>query len=105
VLVQQGCGKGYDVIMLALHGFDVYGLEISASGVSVANKYAATELSSPQEYNFGPGWTGPVPPGSVSFVQGDFFQSDWEDQISSGGSVRFDLVYDYTVGSMLMSIL
>ncbi|KAF7591732.1 hypothetical protein BBP40_001176 [Aspergillus hancockii] len=91
-----GCGKGYDVIMLALHGFDVYGLEISASGVSVAKEYAATELSNPQEYNFGSAWTGPVTPGSVSFIQGDFFKSDLEDQVSSGDDVRFDLVYDYT---------
>ncbi|KAK6837537.1 hypothetical protein RU639_001422 [Aspergillus parasiticus] len=91
-----GCGRGYDVIMLALHGFDAYGLEISATGVSTAKKYAASEMQRPQEYNFGLGWTGPVTPGNASFVEGDFFKPGWERQISANEDIRFDLVYDYT---------
>ncbi|KAH8432480.1 uncharacterized protein LDX57_010117 [Aspergillus melleus] len=70
-----GCGKGYDVVMLALHGFDVYGLDVSATGVSTAKEYARGELANPQGYNFG---------------SGDFFKSDWED------GMKFDLIYDYT---------
>ena len=96
-LQYQGCGRGYDVIMLALHGFDAYGLEISATGVSTAKKYAASEMQRPQEYNFGLGWTGPVTPGNASFVEGDFFKPGWERQISANGDIKFDLVYDYTV--------
>ncbi|CAH0040735.1 unnamed protein product [Clonostachys rhizophaga] len=33
-----GCGKGYDVVALALHGFDTYGLEISGKGAATARQ-------------------------------------------------------------------
>lgn len=46
--VAQGCGRGYDVVMLALHGFDVIGLELSPKGAEVARAYAESELSDPQ---------------------------------------------------------
>lgn len=104
-LQSQGCGRGYDVIMLALHGFDAYGLEISATGVSTAKKYAASEMQRPQEYNFGLGWTGPVTPGNASFVEGNFFKPGWERQISANGDIKFDLVYDYTVTASQKSLL
>ncbi|KAE8158446.1 S-adenosyl-L-methionine-dependent methyltransferase [Aspergillus tamarii] len=87
-----GCGKGYDVVMLALHGFDVFGLEVSETGASVAREYAQSELHSPQDYNFGsqfkesPG----VRKGEVTILQGDFFKRDWESV------TQFDLIYDYT---------
>ncbi|KAK5806884.1 hypothetical protein VI817_001142 [Penicillium citrinum] len=87
-----GCGKGYDVVMLALHGFDVVGLEISSKGVSIAERYAMKELFAPQPYNFGssdPGDAGSVGRGTVKFIQGDFFKGD------SVGE-KFDIIYDYT---------
>lgn len=87
----QGCGKGYDVVMLALHGFDAIGLEISQKGVSVAEEYACRELQMTQEYNFGPAWTGKYGRGSVSFIHGDFFQP------GSATEKKFDVIYDYTV--------
>ncbi|KAJ5728078.1 hypothetical protein N7493_004408 [Penicillium malachiteum] len=85
-----GCGKGYDVVMLALHGFDVVGLEISQKGVSAAEEYAATELKMPEEHNFGGSWTSKHERGSVSFIKGDFFKSD------SADGKKFDVIYDYT---------
>ncbi|KAB8076804.1 S-adenosyl-L-methionine-dependent methyltransferase [Aspergillus leporis] len=48
-----GCGKGYDVVTLALHGFDVYGLETSDRGASVAREYVKMEIQEPQACNFG----------------------------------------------------
>ncbi|KAJ5295741.1 S-adenosyl-L-methionine-dependent methyltransferase [Penicillium antarcticum] len=84
-----GCGKGYDVVMLALHGFDAYGLDVSSKGVSVAEEYAGKELQSPQPYNFGAEGTARER-GNVSFIEGDFFKSKWED------GRKFDLIYDYT---------
>jgi len=79
--------------MLALHGFDVVGLEISSKGVSIADEYAIKELSAPQPYNFGssdPRDAGSVGKGTVKFIQGDFFKGD------SVGE-KFDIIYDYTV--------
>jgi len=40
----QGCGRGYDVVALALHGYDAYGLEISSTAVSAAEGYASSVL-------------------------------------------------------------
>ncbi|KAB8225036.1 S-adenosyl-L-methionine-dependent methyltransferase [Aspergillus novoparasiticus] len=87
-----GCGKGYDVVMLALHGFEVYGLEVSETGASVAREYARTELRNPQNYNFGSHFkeNPEVGKGEVTILQGDFFKRDWE------GGMQFDLIYDYT---------
>lgn len=87
--------------MLALHGFDVFGLEVSETGASVAREYAQSELHSPQDYNFGsqfkesPG----VRKGEVTILQGDFFKRDWESVM------QFDLIYDYTVRFTLLSTL
>ncbi|OJJ68454.1 hypothetical protein ASPBRDRAFT_198888 [Aspergillus brasiliensis CBS 101740] len=90
-----GCGRGYDPVMLALHGFDVYGLDISATGVSEARKYAASEMQRPQEYNFSSGAVRTTDVGSVQFITGDFFSSEWESEALRDGE-KFDLIYDYT---------
>lgn len=95
----KGCGQGYDVVMLALHGFYVYGLDISATGISAAKIYACSELQNPQEYNFGEQKSGSTAPGSANFIKGDFFKSDWEQTALDGGEVQFDIIYDYTVSS------
>lgn len=83
--------------MLALHGFDVIGLEVSAKGAQVARDYAAKELKTPQEYNFGDKAWSATRPGSVRIIAGDFFTRDWEQTLSQDGIEDFDLVYDYTV--------
>lgn len=93
--------------MLALHGFDVYGLEVSTTGIAHAREYAKAELARPQCYNFGESWRSTVVEegrdrksrsrGEVTFIQGDFFQRDWEI------GVQFDLVYDYTVSFPFLS--
>lgn len=88
------------MVMLALHGFDVYGLEVSATGIVHASKFAKAELATPQLYNFGQAWgtreQGRESRGEVTFIEGDFFQKDWEI------GVQFDLIYDYTVSSLLL---
>lgn len=84
--------------MLALHGFDAYGLEVSQKGVEAAREYAKTELEQPTGYNYGSKaeWP-PEQVGKVEFMQGDFFQRDWEVPCASDGVKGFDLIYDYTV--------
>ncbi|KAI0157940.1 S-adenosyl-L-methionine-dependent methyltransferase [Hypoxylon sp. FL1284] len=87
-----GCSKGYDVAMLALHGFDVYGLDVSRKGIETAEAYATAELRDPSPSNFASA-DPERSTGSVKFIQGDFFQRDWEREAGGEG---FDLIYDYT---------
>ncbi|KAH6635909.1 S-adenosyl-L-methionine-dependent methyltransferase [Chaetomium tenue] len=96
-----GCGRGYDVVMLALHGFDAVGLEVSQTAVNAARAYAEAELSDPSAYNFADEndekGRATCQPGTVSFVCGDFFQRDWETGcFAPGDDGGFDLIYDYT---------
>lgn len=88
---KQGCGRGYDVAMLALHGFDAWGLEISSTAVATAEKYASSEVQSPGEHNFGSAEYRKPQAGEAKLVEGDFFKSGWED------GQKFDVIYDYTV--------
>ncbi|KAK4109173.1 S-adenosyl-L-methionine-dependent methyltransferase [Canariomyces notabilis] len=95
-----GCGRGYDVVMLALHGFDAFGLEVSPKAVETARDHAEKELAKPSAYSFADQddkrLTGAAK-GIVTFVCGDFFQNDWEAGCFSAGEPRgFDLIYDYT---------
>ena len=88
--------------MLALHGYDAYGLDVSPTGVEAARTYAAGELAAPSEYNFSDSsardqYSDVV--GHVEFVTGDFFTKDWQKACFSDGEdfTGFDLIYDYTV--------
>lgn len=84
-----GCGRGYDVILLASFGYDAYGLEVSDKAVELCvqeqqkngDKYPIKDES--------------VGYGAVTFLKGDFFRDEWTEEIPGGG--KFDLIYDYTV--------
>lgn len=84
-----GCGRGYDVILLASFGYDAYGLEVSDKAVELCvqeqqkngDKYPVKDES--------------VGYGTVTFLKGDFFRDEWIEKIP--GSGKFDLIYDYTV--------
>lgn len=91
--------------MLALHGFDTYGLEISDTAVKEAEKYASAELEKPSAYNFGSEQCSPHTPGSVTFFQGDFFSSRWDFRGAIDETTKFDVVYDYTVGSIFFLVV
>ncbi|KAL4910300.1 hypothetical protein BDW74DRAFT_173758 [Aspergillus multicolor] len=103
-----GCGRGYDVLTFALHGFDAVGLEVSGTAVSVARGFAEEELglSSSRAKYFGENIdTGSVRrigtgTGKVHFVRGDFFDESWLAELSEDEDEEddgmFDLVYDYT---------
>jgi len=81
--------------MLALHGFDAYGLDISATGVAAAEVFASKELQNPGAANFGPnhGNKENPPRGNVKLLEGNFFEPEWVNE--AGGT--FDIIYDYTV--------
>lgn len=87
-----GCGKGYDVLLLASFGYDAFGLEVSETAVkrcyeeqkANGHKYPANDESDGA--------------GAVKFMHGDFFGTDWMINIEGDGKV--DLIYDYTVGKL-----
>lgn len=83
--------------MLALHGFDAYGVEVSEKGAEVAREYVASELAEPGEANFGEKDKWPDgQTGDAKIIAGDFFLRDWED-VCADGAAGFDVIYDYTV--------
>jgi hypothetical protein len=93
--------------MLALHGYDAAGLDVSHTGIETARAYAAAQLAAPEEHNFAqPEKYAACERGQVKFVVGDFFAKDWEtesccdssDGDGDGGFAGFDVIYDYTVG-------
>lgn len=81
--------------MLAEHGFEAWGLEVSAQAVKSAEEYArsvkgyAANGKSHVEANSSE-------PGRVNFVVGDFFAPEWQSSLPFADE-KFDLVYDYTV--------
>ncbi|KAI0135831.1 S-adenosyl-L-methionine-dependent methyltransferase [Daldinia grandis] len=98
IVLVPGCGKGYDVVMLALHGFDVYGLEISQKAIEIAEVHAAAQLCEPSSYNFGSlaASQSSLCRGNAKFIQGDFFGTGWEKKVVTKHFQGFDLIYDYT---------
>lgn len=85
-----GCGKGYDVLLLASFGYDAYGIEASANAVKACERHAAEQAD---KY---PARNTEVGSGSVKFVFGDFFKDGWIASVNGGLREGFDLVYDYT---------
>lgn len=90
--IVPGCGKGYDVKLLAEHGYDSFGVDIAPKAVELARSwYAENEIVR----------GGEAGKGKVGFILGDFFTDDWlrrEVMGEEGGAVgAVDLIYDYTV--------
>lgn len=85
-----GCGRGYDVLLLASFGYDAYGLEVSEK---VVQGCIQEQKTNGRKY---PVEDDSVGIGRASFIQGDFFSDDWIKEIPGGP--YFDLIYDYTVG-------
>jgi len=83
-----GCGKGYDVLLLAAFGYDACGLEYSSIAIEACKKnetaYAGKEIYRKR-----------VDGGSITWLIGDFWSSDWLE--ATDGDATFDLIYDYTV--------
>lgn len=89
-----GCGKGYDVLLFSAHGYDAHGLEISDTALEVAR---ATEKEKKMEgvYETKKG----MERGTVKWLKGDFFKDEFLKDVEGEG--QFDLIYDYTVCSIL----
>lgn len=84
-----GCGKGYDVLLLASFGYDTFGLEVSETAVKRC--YEEQKIHG-GEYPVRDAKAGA---GAVVFMLGDFFATDWMKNIE--GDEKVDMIYDYTV--------
>ncbi|KAI8904169.1 S-adenosyl-L-methionine-dependent methyltransferase [Powellomyces hirtus] len=89
-----GCGKGYDVALLAAAGYDVWGLEASGHAVDAANQWVSElEKTSFRDYEL---LDKNVCRGSMNFLFGDFFKGDWVQEAAIDARKDFDLIYDHT---------
>jgi len=83
-----GCGKGYDVLLLASFGYDAFGLEVSETAVKRCYEEQETHGDKyPVRDEKGGA-------GKVTFMFGDFFGTDWMKNVEGDGKV--DLIYDYS---------
>ena len=87
-----GCGRGYDVLLLASFGYDAYGLEVSDSAVQMCKQEQETNGHKYHPRNATSG------AGRVAFLIGNFFGDGWQSAVD-GGPV-FELIYDYTVDAV-----
>ena len=85
-----GCGRGYDVLLLASFGYDAYGLEIEEAAIEQCKE---VQKRDGDKYQVQDGVDGA---GAVEYLLADFFDVGW-----SKGIDGFDLIYDYTVRSLL----
>jgi SAM-dependent methyltransferase len=85
-----GCGKGYDVLLLSSWGYDAYGLDVSEKALEGARQ-TQKEAEDQDIYKTKEG----VQKGSVIWLSGDFFKSEFLKDVE--GEPNFDLIYDYTV--------
>ncbi|CAD0094225.1 unnamed protein product [Aureobasidium vineae] len=99
-----GCGKGYDVLLLASWGFDAVGVEAAATAVKAANAESKGWEEKP-EYAVKDESKGR---GTAKFVFGDFFEKDWEKNAIGEDGLKdgqWDLIYDYTWAARQSSLL
>lgn len=88
-----GCGKGYDVALLASWGYDTWGLEVSRHAAHAAKAYLkdAGEGALEGEYKIKDSKIGK---GLAECVVADFFDEAWLKDVGAG---EFDVIYDNTV--------
>ena len=90
-----GCGRGYDVYLLAAYGWDAIGLEVSAEAVRSAEHIREPIQSGRVEgYEVANKASGK---GKAEFVVGNFFEKNWLQALNLPTEGVFDLIYDYTV--------
>jgi hypothetical protein len=96
-----GCGKGYDVALLASYGYDTWGLEVSKHAADAAIKYLedAGEGALEGEYKVKDEKVGK---GRADCLVGDFFDDAWCKEIGTEGG--FDVIYDNTVRSAFIVV-
>ncbi|KAF8453729.1 S-adenosyl-L-methionine-dependent methyltransferase [Kalaharituber pfeilii] len=96
-----GCGKGYDVILLAEHGYEAWGADVSEKAMRLAREeFERLKKERKKEEGMEKKEQGEI---RVEFRVGNFFEVEWVRRevlaLEEGeGEVEgsFDFVYDYT---------
>ena len=86
-----GCGRGYDVLLLASFGYDAYGLEISETAVKRCKE---EQEKNGHKFSIQDEAKGA---GSINFIHGDFFANKPIRSTHAIETETFELIYDYTV--------
>jgi len=87
-----GCGRGYDVLLFAQHGYDAVGVEVAEKAVESAKQFIAEEEEKTRKSN----QNGEIQQqGKAEFVVGDFFQDSWLHKVGVEAG-QWDVIYDYT---------
>lgn len=86
-----GCGRGYDVLLLASHGYDAYGADVSETAIQACKTLDKEQGDDAAKY---PVKNEKLGRGSRNFLLADFFNDDLLSR--AGGIGGFDLIYDYT---------
>lgn len=98
-----GCGRGYDVLLLAALGYDVVGLDYSAVAVREAAMNEQRVLKSGgREKELYDSFVGDDGRGTVSWIEGDFFEDAWMVILSR---LHYDLIFDYTVSFLIPALI
>ena len=85
-----GCGRGYDVLLLASFGYNAFGLEVSETAIK-----GCLDEQRINGANY-PVINKAIGPGRAIFIKADFFNNSWMHQMEVE---KFDLIYDYTVSN------
>jgi SAM-dependent methyltransferase len=85
-----GCGRGYDVLLLASYGYDAWGADVSQTAIDACNKLDQDQAEDSAKY---PIKDGSIGRGSRNFLLADFFN---DDLLAHTGGSKFDVIYDYT---------
>jgi SAM-dependent methyltransferase len=85
-----GCGRGYDVLLLASYGYDAYGADVSQTAIDACNELDRDQAEDSAKY---PIKDAAIGRGSRNFLLVDFFN---DDLLSHTGGSKFDVIYDYT---------
>ena len=99
-----GCGKGYDVALFSAYGYDAYGLEVSAHAAKAAETYLSNAGEGSLEKEYSGKDEGQGKGKAVSLV-GDFLEDGWLKEAGVQTEGGFDVIYDNTVGLLLVCFL
>ncbi|RMY49529.1 hypothetical protein D0863_15118 [Hortaea werneckii] len=110
-----GCGRGYDVLLLASYGYDAFGLDTSTLAIQGAQELSR---SPDRDIKYPPAAannSSGTSPGTATFLEADFFADDFlsqthpptpnttqnqnptgQPQSEEEDPKTFDLIYDYT---------